>query len=236
MYRCMTNASHPPYTYSGTALTEPLTFLFQANNENAVPQPMQEKEKARSWPKTCLLFTFRSMLSIPPNYHGPLLFFCCSYLVYQGNKSTKPIDFQFGTATTKVSQSQLISLGEAFTVFFPVMVDIVKFILFYGLSFILILPLHPGVQIFFILLLISAPLHYFPDLGRKASGINVACGSFKLPLIRVTIVGAVVLSLICALLTSLVVYYNWIHMHKGKAEVKEIEVSLDDLSEILLDV
>jgi hypothetical protein len=82
------------------------------------------------------------------------------------------------------------------------------------------------------LLLISAPLFYFPELFRKSFGVSVAFGSFKLPLIWFAIFGAVGISLICGLVTLLMVYISWRLLYKGKPRVGEVEVSFDGLSEV----
>ncbi|KAL5058703.1 hypothetical protein RYX36_030307 [Vicia faba] len=55
------------------------------------------------------------------------------------------------------------------------MTHITKFILCYILTMVLVFPLHPGLQILCMLLLISAPLFYFPEPIQNSSGIGVTC-------------------------------------------------------------
>jgi len=64
-----------------------------------------------------------------------------------------------------------------------------------------------------------------------ASGFHVACSSLKLPLIGFATLGAVGLSLVCGLVTLLIVYLSWRFIYKEKpTRGKDIEVNLDDLS------
>ncbi|KAK2351797.1 putative calcium-binding protein CML19 [Trifolium repens] len=98
----------------------------------------------------------------------------------------------------------------------------------------LVLPLVPGTQIFLVLLLLSAPLLYFPELMHRASasGVEVACGgSFTLPLIGFTTLAAISICLIFVVLALLVVYLSWRFIH-GRIPTRgqDIEVNFDDFS------
>ncbi|MCH93251.1 hypothetical protein A2U01_0014199 [Trifolium medium] len=119
------------------------------------------------------------------------------------------------------------------------MAHITVFMICYILTWMLVLPLQSGVQIFMVLLLISAPLFYFPDLVRKAStlGVDVACGgSFKLPLIGFTSLAAFGITLTFGLLTLLVVYLNRRFIQGRKpTRGQDIEVNSNDLIECLSD-
>jgi hypothetical protein len=65
----------------------------------------------------------------------------------------------------------------------------------------------------------------------SALGVHVACSSLKLPLIGFATSGTFGLSLVCGLVTLLIVYLSWRFIYKGKpTRGKDIEVSLDDLS------
>jgi hypothetical protein len=113
------------------------------------------------------------------------------------------------------------------------MTHIAKFMLCYFLTLVLVVLLQPGLQIFCMLLLISAPHFYFSELFRKASRVGVACGSLKMPLIWFATLGAVGISIICGLVTFLMVYLSRRFLYKGKSRVRGIEVSFDDLAEVL---
>jgi hypothetical protein len=177
-------------------------------------------------------YTRDSVFNIHPKYHWALLLLCGSFLGYQAKTTTSPFDLGFKKSTNTPPQSLLLTFGEAFEAFFPEMTHITKFMLCYFLTLMLVCPLEPGVQIFCMLLLISAPLFYFPELFRKSSGVSVALGSFKLLLIWFAIFGAVGISLICGLVTLLMVYISWRLLYKGKPRVGEVEVSFDGLFEV----
>jgi len=177
-------------------------------------------------------YTRDSVVNIPPKYHGALLILCGSFLGYQAKNTTAPFEFGFKNSTT-APQPLVLPFGEAFEAFFPEMTHIAKFMLCYFLTLVLVFLLQPGLQIICMLLLISAPLFYFPELSRKASRICVACGSLKMPLIWFTTLGAVGISIICGLVTLLMVYLSWRFLYKGKSRVRRLEVSFDDLCEVL---
>ncbi|KAJ1443634.1 hypothetical protein SESBI_00221 [Sesbania bispinosa] len=200
---------------------------------NALPVSSRDLENANSD------FTFRALFlqiacwclyGIPRKYDRALLFLCGSYLIsYHGKNLT--FDFE-----KKSSTNTVLSVVDAFVSFFPEIGHITKFMLSYFLTLMLVFPVEPGVQIFFLLLLISAPLSYFPELARNASasGVDVACGSFKLPLFWFATLGALGLSLFCGLLILLMVYCSWKAGWRFiKPKIKEDGVSLDALSEIL---
>jgi len=190
----------------------------------------QQEEKSLTW-KTFMCYTRDSVVNIPPKYHGALLILCGSFLGYQAKNTTAPFEFGLKTSTN-APQSLVLPFGEAFEAFFPEITHITKFILCYFLTLMLVFPLQPGVQIFCMLLLISAPLFYFPELFHKASRVGVSCGSLKMPLIWFTTLGAVGISIICGLVTLLMVYLSWRFLYKGKSRVRGIEVSFDDLCEV----
>lgn len=141
------------------------------------------------------------MLDISPQHHGILLMLFGSILIYLAKTSTTPFEFPVGK--TKRTPESLLSFHEAFYGFIPEIAHISVHDMLI-LTWRLVLPLQPGVQIFLVLLLISAPLFYFPDLTRKAStfGVDVLCGSsFKLPLIGFTCIVAFGITLAFGLLT-----------------------------------
>jgi len=171
------------------------------------------------------------MLDVSPQHHGILLMLFGSILSYLAKTSTTPFEFQVGK--TKSTPESLLSFHEAFYGFIPEIAHITVFMICYILTWRLVLPLQPGVQIFLVLLLISAPLFYFPDLIRKAStlGVDVSCGSsFKLPLIGFTCIAAFGITLAFGLLTLLVVYLNRRFIHGRKStRGQDIEVNSNDL-------
>lgn len=143
-------------------------FFLQANNLPLSSKDLQNipiEERVLNW-KAFLRFAGRSVFNIPPKYHGVLLILCWSFLSYQAKNLTAPFDSQFGKYSTNNTppQSLLISFWEAFESFFPEMTHITKFIICYFLTLVLVWSLQPGVQIVCLLLLIPAPLFYFPEL------------------------------------------------------------------------
>jgi hypothetical protein len=176
------------------------------------------------------------MLNISPKQHGMLLMLSGSILSYLSrNSTTTTFEFQVGK-TTNTSQS-LLSFHEAIFAFIPEMAHIAVFMICYILTWVLLFPLHAGVQIFMGMLLLFAPLFYFPDLVRKAStlGVDVACGgSFKLSLIGFMSLAAFGITLSFGLLTLLVVYLNRRFIQDGKpTRGQDIELNSNDLLECL---
>lgn len=191
-------------------------YLYQADRENSLPLSQIDlknallEEKALNR-KHFLLFVAESVLDISPQQHGILLTSCGGLLSYLAKNSTTPFEFQFGKTTDNPVPS-LLSFEDAVFAFFPEMAHIAMFMIFYILTWMLVLPLHFGVQIFLVLILISAPVFYFPELIRKAtaSGVHVACGgSFKPSLIGFTALGAFGITLIFGLVALLVFYLIW---------------------------
>jgi hypothetical protein len=183
-----------------------------------------------------LLFctTIGKVLDISPQQHWMLLMLFGSILSYLTKNSTTSFEFQFGK-TTKTPHL-LLSFKEAFSAFSPEMAHITVFMLCYILSWMLVLPLEPRTQIFLVLLLLSAPLLYFPELMHRASasGVEVACGgSFTLPLIGFTTLAAIGICLIFGLLALLVVYLSWRFIH-GRIPTRgqDMEVNFDDFSSL----
>ncbi|CAK8542554.1 unnamed protein product [Lathyrus sativus] len=181
--------------------------------------------------KHFLLFAVESVLDISPQQHGILLTSCGGLLSYLARNSTTPFEFQLGKTSDNPVPS-LLSFEDAVFAFFPEMAHIAMFMIFYILTWMLVLPLHFGVQIFLVLILISAPVFYFPELIRKAtaSGVHVACGgSFKPSLIGFTALGAFGITLIFGLVALLVFYLIWRFVYgRRPTRGKDIEVSFDD--------
>lgn len=144
-----------------------LVFFFRQTTFLYHPRTCKTSQLKRvlNW-KAFLRFAGRSVFNIPPKYHGVLLILCWSFLSYQAKNLTASFDSQFGKYSTNNTppQSLLISFWEAFESFFPEMTHITKFIICYFLTLVLVWSLQPGVQIVCLLLLIPAPLFYFPEL------------------------------------------------------------------------
>ncbi|KAJ1381207.1 hypothetical protein SESBI_45357 [Sesbania bispinosa] len=203
-------------------------------NENVLPVSSRDLENANSDD-----FTFRalflqiaccSLSDIPRKYNKTLLSLCGSYLFSSQGKNLT-FDFKNESSTNTV-----LSFVDAFVSFFPEIGHITKFMLSCFLTLMLVFPMEPGLQIFFLLLFISAPLSYFPELARNASasGVDVAWGPFKLPLFWFATLGALGLSLFCGLLILLMVYYSWKAGWRFsiKPKFKEDGVSSEAVSEI----
>lgn len=211
--------------------------FLQAKRESGLPLSLKKlgntrEKKSLTW-KAFISHACDSVLDIPPKYHWALLLVCVSFLSYQA-KNTTPFEyFQLEKTIKAPPQTLVLAFGEAFEAFFPEITHITKFMLCYFLTLMLVCSLQLGLQIFCILLIISAPLFYFPELVRKASKVGVDCGLFKLPLIWFATLGAVGLSLICGILTLLLAYLSWRFLSKGKQNVEDVDVSLEELSEIL---
>ncbi|XP_058756139.1 uncharacterized protein LOC131629368 isoform X1 [Vicia villosa] len=209
---------------------------FMADREDSLPLSRNDlknalfEDKALSR-KHFLPFAVESVLDISPQHHGILLVSCGGLLSYLAKNSSTPFEFQFGK-TTDTPVPSLLSFEDAVFAFFPEMAHIAMFMIFYILTWMLVLPLQFGVQIFLVLILISAPVFYFPELIRKAtaSGIHVACGSsFKPSLIGFTSIGAFGITLIFGLVALLVFYLIWRFVYgRRPTRGKDIEVSLDD--------
>jgi len=211
--------------------------LLQANRApNQLPISRNDLKNSLHH-KPFLCFALGSILDISPQQHGILLMLFGSILSYLAKNSTStPFEFRVGK-TTDTPQS-LISLDEAFYAFMPEMAHITMFIISYIMTWMLVLPLRPGVQMFLVLLLISAPLFYFPELVRKAStsGVIVTCsGLFKLPLIGFTTLAAFGITLIFGLMALLVVYLNKRFIHGTPTRGQDIEVT-DGLLSVISNV
>ncbi|KAK7394603.1 hypothetical protein VNO78_15135 [Psophocarpus tetragonolobus] len=175
-----------------------------------------------------------SVFNIYPHYHCALLIFGPSLIRYRAEILSTEIVSKLGNSNK--ATHFLLSLGEAFTEFFPQIIDMMMIMLCYLLILWLVCPLHPVLQIFIVLMLITAPCYYIPELVSMASGVGVTCGLFKLPLIWFNALGALALSLIFVFLTLLLIYLIQRYIHPGGPRVKELHVGLDALSEILTDL
>ncbi|XP_058737699.1 uncharacterized protein LOC131609899 isoform X2 [Vicia villosa] len=206
--------------------------LLPLSSNDLVNTTLQQNDF--TW-KAFMGFLRGSVRNLSPKQHGFLLLLFGGILSYLTRNSTNPFEsFQFGKTTN--TPESLLSLEEAFYAFPLELAHISGFMISYIMMWLLVLPLHPGIQIFLGLLLIFSPIFYFGQLVRMASisGVHVDCGGvFKLPLIWFATLGAVGLSLAIGLVLLLVVYLSWRFIHKGKPKV--IEVRSDDLSPLILD-
>ncbi|XP_050911918.1 uncharacterized protein LOC127126924 isoform X2 [Lathyrus oleraceus] len=216
----------------------------KADRENSLPLSRNDLknvllERKALNRKHFLPFAVESVLDISPQQHGVLLMSCGGLLSYLAKNSTTPFEFRFGK-TTDTPVPSLLSFEDAVFAFFPEMAHMALFMIFYILTWMLVLPLRFGVQMFFMLLLISAPFFYFPELVRKASasGVHVACGgSFKLPLIGFSTLGAFGITFAFGLVALLVFYLIWRFVYGRKpTRGKDIEVSSDDLLSLISNV
>nr|ABN05933.1 hypothetical protein MtrDRAFT_AC149129g23v2 [Medicago truncatula] len=228
----------PFYPNDNNLASPSSTYYNKAKRESGLPLSLKKlgntrEKKSLTW-KAFISHACDSVLDIPPKYHWALLLICVSFLSYQAKNTTAPFEyFQLEKTIKAPPQTLVLAFGEAFEVFFPEITHITKFMLCYFLTLMLVCSLQLGLQIFCILLIISAPLFYFPELVRRASKVGVDCGLFELPLIWFATLGAVGLSLICGILTLLLAYLSWRFLSKGKQNVEDVDVSLEELSEIL---
>jgi hypothetical protein len=214
-----------------------LYTLFQENRgTNQLPVSQKDLENIALEQKAVHCTAIGRMLNISPKQHGMLLMLSGGIISYLArNSTTTTFEFEVGK-TTNTSQS-LLSFHEAIFAFIPEMAHIAVFMVCYILTLVLVLPLHAGVEKFIgMMLLLFAPLFYFPDLVRKAStlGVDVACGgSFMLPLIGFTTLAAIGICLIFGLLALLVVYLSWRFIH-GRIPTRgqDMEVNFDDFSSL----
>jgi hypothetical protein len=215
-----------------------LYTLFQENRgTNQLPVSQKDLENIALEQKAVHCTAIGRMLNISPKQHGMLLMLSGGIISYLArNSTTTTFEFEVGK-TTNTSQS-LLSFHEAIFAFIPEMAHIAVFMICYILTWMLVLPLHAGVEKFIgMMLLLFAPLFYFPDLVRKAStlGVDVACGgSFKLSLIGFTSLAAFGITLSFGLLALLVVYLNKRFIQDGKpTRGQDIELNSNDLLDCL---
>ncbi|XP_020996709.2 uncharacterized protein LOC107486071 isoform X1 [Arachis duranensis] len=165
-----------------------------------------------------------------PKLRGAVLFAGAVFQFHQlaNMTSSATLDFQAGN----LSGTDL-NFGKAFFTLFPEMVRITAFIWCFFLEVILLLRVHPAAQCALMLLMMYAPLYYFADLARKASGIGVNCKTFKMPALWFAAVGGVGISLVAGLMILVVVYGAWLYTHKRGLTVREVVISPNDITHTL---
>ncbi|RYR16502.1 hypothetical protein S83_048665 [Arachis hypogaea] len=155
------------------------------------------------------------MKGMDPKLRGTLLFGAVVIQVLLlGHGAT--LDFQAGNFSDTDQ-----NFGEAFFTLLPEMVDIATFIGCIFLEVILLWRVHPGAQCVLMPFMMYAPLYYFADLARKASGIGVNCKTFKMPAIWFAAVGGVGIFLVAGLMILGVVYDAWLYNNKRGLRVRE---------------
>ncbi|CAJ1825176.1 unnamed protein product [Sphenostylis stenocarpa] len=169
--------------------------------------------------------TFYSVFDISPQFHCALLIASPSMVRYRAQILTSQFVF-------KMETKSLLSLGEAFTEFFQQITETTMIFFCYALILWLVVPLHPMMQLFIMLMLIAGPCYYVPELVGMASGITVPCGSFEMPLFWFIASGAFLLSLLFVFLSLLVIYIIRRYIHPRGESVREADVGLDDLRNI----
>ncbi|KAK7340431.1 hypothetical protein VNO77_21133 [Canavalia gladiata] len=173
-----------------------------------------------------------SVAELSPGYLWSLLLFNSTVLYHEAENLTLVFNSKLGNP----SGSLVLSFGEAIAKLLPGMAHSALFIVCYPLILLLASEIHPVLQIIFMMVLFFVPLFYFPELVDKlaSTGIEVACGSLKLPLIWFTSSGTLALSFICILLILSGMYVIWRYILKGKPSLKEPGGSVNDLSQILV--
>ncbi|XLR20740.1 hypothetical protein HN51_067537 [Arachis hypogaea] len=169
---------------------------------------------------------YQKVIAIPSALRLALLTYCAIFLRDVVNQSA-PFQVQY-----RGNSQLLLSCSEAFFMFFPEIAQITIFIKCCVVLIILVLPLHIELQIFIVMfLVVPASLSYFPEMGRRASGVHVKCATFKASLIRFVISGALVLALILGLVILAALYISWrkIFERRGPWKKKEENVKLGDL-------
>ncbi|KAK7340428.1 hypothetical protein VNO77_21130 [Canavalia gladiata] len=208
------------------------TFVRQLNNTNRGNSLSTSDEAAALTFGAFLHCLILSVTRLSPRYRWSLLTMSCTLLNYEAKFLTAEFDSKLGMA----SGSLVLSFGEAIAKLLPGMGHSTLFIVCYPLILLLACPLPLILQIVFMMVLIFVPLFYFPELMDKVAttGVEVACGSFKLPLLSFTIAGTLALSFICILLILIGMYLIWRYILKGKPSLQEPGGSVNDLSQILV--
>ncbi|XP_015962102.1 uncharacterized protein LOC107486073 [Arachis duranensis] len=173
---------------------------------------------------------YQKVIAIPSALRLALLTYCAMFLRDVVNQLA-PFQVQYRGN----SQHLLLSCSEAFFMFFPEIAQITIFAICCVVLILLVLPLHIELQIFIVMfLVVPASLSYFPEMGRRASGVHVECATFKASLIRFVILFALGFSLILGLVILAALYISWrkIFERRGPGRKKKQEnVKLGDLLE-----
>ncbi|XLT92164.1 hypothetical protein HN873_013839 [Arachis hypogaea] len=158
------------------------------------------------------------MIEMDPKIRGALLFGAVvTQILHLGHiKSTATLDFQ----ARNFSDTEQ-NFGEAFFTLLPEMVDMTTFIGCIFLEVILLWRVHHGAQCVLMPFMMYAPLHYFAELVRTASGIGVNCKTLKMPAIWFAAVGGVGIFLVAGLMILVVVYGAWLYNNKRGLTVRE---------------
>ncbi|QCE12426.1 hypothetical protein DEO72_LG10g3670 [Vigna unguiculata] len=178
--------------------------------------------------RKCMKYIVLSMKDIPDHFHYMLLASGGAFLKFKAEKLTTQFDFKLEDLSD--TGIVVLSFGEALGVFNPEITDEMTIMVGYLLVLLLIWPLQPVYQISIMLILISESLHYVLKLFGKLSGVYVAYGVFKLPLICFTATAAFALSLFVCFMMLLMIYLIQRYVGAGKTKVGEPGFTFEDFS------
>ncbi|MED6192402.1 hypothetical protein PIB30_009765 [Stylosanthes scabra] len=201
-------------------------FIQQANKEKqeeSVDDHHPEKLVFRS-------HVYQKVIAIPYALRFALLTYCAIFLRDLLNNLV-PFDLQKNPSPN--SQPLLLSCSQAFFMFFPEIVQITIFALCCVVLILLVLPLHIELQIFILMFLVlPASLSYFPELARRASGVEIECATFRASLIRFVILWAVAFAFFLGLVILAALYLSWRHIFETRGPRKKGEkINLSDVLE-----
>lgn len=174
-----------------------------------------------------------SVKNIPPHTQCTLLVFFGSVIRYLAERLIDQFHIELGNSSD-TTRAQM-SFGEAFAEFWPHIRDKTALMVIYALVLLLIWPMEPAYQVMIIVMLFAVPVYYIPDLWGKMSGVDVTCGTIKLPLFCVTTLAAIALFFIFGFLILLVIYLIQRYIPPERSRGIELEGSniMEDFSVIV---
>ncbi|MED6166850.1 hypothetical protein PIB30_113384, partial [Stylosanthes scabra] len=162
---------------------------------------------------------YQKVIAIPSALRFALLTYCAIFLRDLLNKLVPFEKYPSGN-----SQPLLLTCSQAFFMFFS---------MYCVILILLVLPLHIELQVFILMFLVlPASLSYFPELARRASGIQIECATFKASLIRFVILWAVAFAFFLGLVILAVLYFSWRQIFEARGPSKKGgKINLSDVLE-----
>ncbi|XP_020977566.1 uncharacterized protein LOC107635159 isoform X2 [Arachis ipaensis] len=124
---------------------------------------------------------------------------------------------------------KLLNFGEAFNMSLPPMVHISMIVLSFALNYVLLFRVNPGIQCILLLVTILVPSYYFAELARRAAGIAVDLGSYRMPLIWFSFFGGIGMALFCGSTVLLIVFLSWLFARRRGLQFQGITVNGDSI-------
>ncbi|XLS56221.1 hypothetical protein HN51_005976 [Arachis hypogaea] len=124
---------------------------------------------------------------------------------------------------------KLLNFGEAFNMSLPPMVHISMIVWSFALNYLLLFRLNPGIQCILLLVTILMQWYYFAELARRAAGIAVDLGSYKMPLLWFSFFGGIGMALFCGSTVLLIVFLSWLFARRRGLQFQGIRVNGDSI-------